>query len=360
MYKILLTGGGTAGHVTPNLALIQAIKKYYPSTQLWYVGTKKGIERALVAQEGIPYFFITTGKLRRYMSLKNLLIPFQLGLGILKSFWICYRLKPTLVFSKGGFVSLPITIAAWMKGIPIIVHESDTTAGLANRLSFPLAQLLCTSFNVMLSKKYHSKTRVTGLPLRQILLKGNTEKGLKFLNFHTQKPILFIWAGSMGSLAINQIITQALPTLLKFFQIVHLCGSIPYSLTQREQRGYRVFDRLPVETLTHVLACTTLAISRAGATALYELLTLKIPHVLCPLPLTASRGEQIKNAQYTEKLGCSTVLYPHLFNVDALIDKVFFCQEHAEAFKKNMEVLALKDGTHAVLTQIFSIQHNRF
>lgn len=355
MLRLLLTGGGTAGHVVPQMALIQHIQTTHPEAVLCYVGSQYGIEKQLINTLNIPYYSIVTGKWRRYLSWRNLLIPFQIIIGLGQSIRICLHFKPTIVFSKGGFVALPIVFAAWVLRIPLVVHESDVVPGLANRVSFPLASQICYSFKIPSKTRYLHKTAITGLPIRKELTQGDPQKGLEFLKFNNKKPILLVWGGSLGAVTINDSVKRLLPCLRQQFQIVHLCGPQKLPMVTNDMGGYRTIEYLETLPLSHVLACADLVISRAGATAIYELLVLHKPHILCPLSTQASRGEQIHNAQYLDSLGLSTVVYPKDFNDVYLLETVHNCYRQLAQWKNKIALFNLKSGTHKVYESLCTV-----
>lgn len=319
MKTILFTGGGTAGHVTPNIGLIQQCLA--EQWQVIYAGSKTGIEKSIIENLKIPYHSIATGKLRRYFSWRTFIEPFVIFLGIVQGFFLCRKIKPNVVFSKGGFVAFPIVVGAWLNRIPVIVHESDLSPGLANKLSFPFAQKICMTFDVAKQHFPADKIVVTGLPFRDALLEGNADKGREFCQFTTKKPILLILGGSLGAAIINQTVRQILPKLLNIFQVVHVCGKGKIDSNLNNQQDYRQFEYIDAE-LADVFACADLVVSRAGANAVHELLRLKKPHVLIPLSKRASRGDQIENANFYEKQGVSRVLLEENLTAESLFNMI--------------------------------------
>lgn len=354
MLKILLTGGGTAGHVLPNIALIQHIQSMQAVSVL-YVGSKTGIEKKLIEQANISYHSIITGKLRRSLSWRNLVMPLQLLTGVIQSYFICRRFKPTIVFSKGGFVALPVVMAAWLYKSPIFVHESDVVPGLANRISFPFAKRIFLAFDPRGKQHYAHKTEVTGLPIRKTLLKGNPLRGRSFLGFHEEKPILLIWGGSLGAASLNNSIAHLLPKLIQDFQIVHLCGVNKKVVQDRKIKGYQAFEYLNIDLLPDVLACADLVVSRAGATAIYELLMLKKPHILCPLSKAVSRGEQICNANYVAQFGLSAVIAPEAFNDAHLLATIKVCIQTLPEMKQKLESFSIHDGAQFIYEALLKL-----
>jgi UDP-N-acetylglucosamine--N-acetylmuramyl-(pentapeptide) pyrophosphoryl-undecaprenol N-acetylglucosamine transferase len=306
MKKIILTGGGSAGHVTPNLALISKLNEE-KNWEIHYIGSKNGIERELINKTKIPYHPISSGKLRRYIDLENIKDPFKVLAGVAQSYRLIRKIKPQVVFSKGGFVSVPVVIGAWLNKVPVYIHESDLTPGLANKIAMKFSSKVFTTFDETLAYLPKEKAVHTGSPIRDAILKGDIKRGLSFLKFNTSKPIITIMGGSLGSLKINEVVRTALPDLLKKYQIVHLCGKgkIDHNLSGTE--GYHQFEYVGDE-LPDILAATNYVISRAGSNSIFEFLTLKKPMLLIPLSRNASRGDQILNAQSFKKKGFASVI----------------------------------------------------
>lgn len=305
MKRIVLTGGGTAGHVTPNMALVpKLIDEGY---DISYIGSYNGMEKKLIEDIGIPYYGISSGKLRRYFDIKNFSDPFRVIKGYFEAAKLLSKLRPDVVFSKGGFVTVPVVLAAKRKKIPVIIHESDMTPGLANKLSIPSASKVCCNFPETVKLLPEGKAVLTGSPIREELFQGKKEKGLRLCGFSNEKPVLLIIGGSLGSVAINRAVRDNLNTLLEKYQIIHLCGRGNLDQNLTETKGYKQFEYVKKE-LKHYFACADLVISRAGANAICELLSLRKPNILIPLGLEASRGDQILNAESFEKQGYSYVL----------------------------------------------------
>ena len=286
MKKIVMTGGGTAGHVTPNIALMPSLQK--AGYEISYIGSKDGIEKGLIEDQKIPYYGISSGKLRRYHSWKNFSDPFKVMKGFFEARQIMARIKPDVVFSKGGFVSVPVILAAKTKGIPAIIHESDLTPGLANKLAIPAATKVCCNFPETVPYLPAGKAVLTGSPIRQELLHGSRAKGKEFCHFTKDLPVLMIMGGSIGSVYINNAIRGCLDDLLKEFQIIHLCGkgNLDESLTNKE--GYAQFEYVS-DNLPDLFAAADLMIARAGANSICEILALRKPNILIPLGKNASR-----------------------------------------------------------------------
>ena len=304
MKRIVFTGGGTAGHVTPNIALFPKLKNM--GYDIHYIGSYEGIEKRLIEDYRIPYYGIATGKFRRYFDLKNFSDPFRVIKGYLEAKKILKTLKPDVLFSKGGFVSVPVVRAAAALKIPCIIHESDMTPGLANSLCIPIAKKVCCNFPETIQSLPAEKAVLTGSPIRAELGKGSKERGLELCGFHASKPVIMVIGGSLGAAGINKLIREALPKLLEDFQIVHVCGKEKIDNLLLNTKGYKQFEYVK-EDLKDLFAMADIVVSRAGANAICELLALKKPSLLIPLPANASRGDQILNAKSFESQGFSMV-----------------------------------------------------
>ncbi len=319
MKKIVLTGGGTAGHVTPNIALLPSLKE--AGYEVTYMGSYDGIEKKLIADFDIPYVGISTGKFRRYLDPKNFTDPFRVvkGYGEAKKFLKEYR--PDVVFSKGGFVSVPVVRAAAALKIPCIIHESDMTPGLANKLCIPVAKKVCCNFPETLELLPAEKAVLTGSPIRAELSQGSKLAGLNMCGFTANKPVIMVIGGSLGSVNVNKAVRQALPLLLEDFQVVHLCGKDKMDNLLLNTPGYKQFEYIKSE-LKDLFAMADVVISRAGANAICELLALKKPNLLIPLPAASSRGDQILNAKSFENQGFSIVIDEDDLTEQLLAEKV--------------------------------------
>ena len=347
MPVIVLTGGGTAGHVTPNIALIESLKLC--DWQIHYVGSNDGVEKNMLATIGVPYHAVQSGKMRRYFSWQNFLDPFKVLAGIAQSYFLLRRLKPHIVFSKGGFVALPVVIAAWLNRVPVIAHESDITPGLANRLSFPFVTKICVTFEAARRHfKNQDKIEVTGTPIRDQLLKGDKSRGLALCGFSPEKPCLLFVGGSQGSARLNAMVRDALPTLTTQFQIIHLCGKDKRSEAHATVPGYFQLEYAN-EPLADLLAASDVVVSRSGANALYELLALSKPHVLIPLSRKVSRGDQIQNARYFEKLGISTVLDDDLLSSHDLVQAIDDVFTHRDELVDKIKALGITSATDHII-----------
>ena len=349
MKHIVLTGGGTAGHVTPNIALLPRLKEL--GYEISYIGSVDGIESKLIPELGIPYYSISTGKLRRYLSAKNISDSFKYLKGIGEAHRLLKKLKPDVIFSKGGFVSVPVSKGAAKLGIPIVIHESDMTPGLANRMSFATAAKVCCNFPETLEYLPKEKAVLTGTPIRQELLSGNADAARKFCGFTDLKPTILVIGGSLGAVAVNDAVRAVLPELLKKFNIIHLCGEGKLDESLTGTPGYVQYTYIKDE-LPDLFALADLVISRAGANAICEICALAKPNLLIPLSAKASRGDQILNARSFEKQGFSKVLEEEELNNELLLDTVNELFENRAAYTQAMKESSMKDSIGAVITVI--------
>jgi UDP-N-acetylglucosamine--N-acetylmuramyl-(pentapeptide) pyrophosphoryl-undecaprenol N-acetylglucosamine transferase len=349
MKKIVLTGGGTAGHVTPNIALLPKLKEM--GYEIHYIGSYDGIEKKLIADYDIPYYGVSTGKLRRYIDPKNFSDPFRVIKGVSEAKKLLKTIRPDIIFSKGGFVSVPVIRAAKSLKIPCIIHESDMTPGLANKLCIPTAKKVCCNFPETVSKLPEGKAVLTGTPIRAELMKGNKEAAYKLCGFNSDLPVLMVIGGSTGSVAINKEIRSSLPKLLKDFQVVHLCGAGNIDNLLIPQKGYKQFEYLKSE-LKDVLAMADIVVSRAGANVICELLALKKPNLLIPLPASASRGDQILNAASFEAQGYSLVLSEEDMDTVSLTDKIYELYCNRNRYIENMSASSQVDAVNKISTLI--------
>lgn len=319
MKRIILTGGGTAGHVTPNIALLPRLREL--NYDIHYIGSYQGIEKELIEQFGIPYHGISSGKLRRYFSLKNFTDPFRIIKGLAEADKLIKTLQPDVIFSKGGFVSVPVVMAGKRRHVPTIIHESDMTPGLANKLSIPSATKVCCNFPETLEHLPKDKAVLTGSPIRQELLSGNKIAALDFCGLTSEKPVILIIGGSLGSVAVNNAVRAILPELLKDFQVIHLCGKGKIDESLQNVNGYVQFEYVQRE-LKDIFALTDLIISRAGANAICEIAALRKPNLLIPLSASASRGDQILNARSFERQGFSVVIEEEELTNEKLLSSI--------------------------------------
>ncbi len=347
--KILLTGGGTAGHVTPNLALLPYLKA--EGYEIVYVGSETGIERTLIEAEGIPYYSISTGKLRRYLSKENVKDMFRVAKGIAEAKKLIKKLQPELVFSKGGFVAVPVVLGAKSNHVPVIIHESDITPGLANKIAMPSARVVCSTFPETLQYVPKGKGVHTGTPIRKELFEGDRQKGLQACGFDGEKPVLLMMGGSLGAVKLNNCLREILPELTKTFDVIHLCGKGNLDAHLREEKGYMQFEYVS-DGLNDLLAAADCIVSRAGSNSISEFLALKKPHLLIPLSAKASRGDQILNAASFEKQGFARVLDEDEMTAESMKAEFFALYENREAYTAAMENAPAGDGVEAVMKQI--------
>ena len=343
MKKIVLTGGGSAGHVTPNIALLPALKN--AGYEITYMGSYDGIEKKLIGDFDIPYVGIATGKFRRYLDPKNLTDPFRVIKGFSEARKFLKTYQPDVVFSKGGFVSVPVVRAAASLGIPCIIHESDMTPGLANKLCIPVARKVCCNFPETMKLIHSDKAVLTGSPIRVELSQGNKLAGLDMCGFSANNPVIMVIGGSLGAANVNKVVREALPTLLTDFQVVHLCGKGKVDNLLLSTPRYKQFEYIKAE-LKDIFAMADLVISRAGANAICELLALKKPNILIPLPASSSRGDQLLNARSFEAQGFSIVLNEDDLTPELLSDKVhelyFSRQTYHDAMSKSGQMDSIR------------------
>ncbi len=356
--RIVLTGGGTAGHVTSNLALIPRLQE--EGYEISYIGSYGGIEKKLAENAGVAYYGVDTGKFRRYKDLKNLTDPFRVLHGVLEARKQLKKLKPDILFSKGGFVAVPVVWAAHLLRIPVVSHESDMTPGLANKLTLPMAAKICCNFPETMKHLPEGKAVLTGAPIRKALLEGSREEGLKMTGFSGEKPVLMIIGGSLGSVAINQAVRALQPKLLGQFDIIHVAGKGNLDESLQETAGYRQYEYLS-DGLRHLYALADIVISRAGANVICELQALRKPNILIPLPKDASRGDQILNAESFRAQGFSAVVDQHEMEADlSLLDRAIQeVWENREKYTAAMAKSGEKSGVEAVLEVLESVRNGR-
>ena len=349
MKKIVLTGGGTAGHVTPNLALLPYLKE--EGLQVHYIGSYEGIEKKLVEDYDIPYYGVSTGKFRRYLDPKNFTDPFRVLKGYSQARKILKELKPDVVFSKGGFVSVPVVRAAASLKIPCILHESDMTPGLANKLCLSAATKICCNFPETVDMLPKNKAILTGSPVREELFTGDKIAALNMCGFTANKPVIMVIGGSQGAASVNKVVRDALPKLLEKFQVVHLCGKDKMDNLLLNTPGYKQFEYLKAE-LKDVFAMADVVISRAGANAICELLTLNKPNILIPLPSSKSRGDQLLNARSFEAQGYSMVIDEDDLTENLLVQKVKELFESKETYIEAMKGSAQYNAIPTIMSLI--------
>ena len=341
MATIILTGGGTAGHCTPHLALLPYLKKDFD--KIYYIGSKNGIEKQIIKNAGIPYYSVDCVKLKRQFSLSNLKIPFTLYKGIKQSNSLIKMLKPDVIFSKGGYVALPTVIASKKHNIPVIAHESDYTIGLANKLSSRYCKKVLTSFQDTANNVKNGE--YVGAPIRKSFFTVDKEKAIKEFGFSGKKPVLLVTGGSQGAKVINNALRNSLSELLYKFDIIHLCGknNIRKDLTQS---GYYQVEFL--NEMEKALAVASVCVSRAGSNTVFELLCLKIPSLLIPLPKGLSRGDQVVNANYFKKLGLVSVLEQENLTSKSLLTAISSLYSNRLTYIKNLNDSNITDASRQI------------
>ena len=349
MKTIILTGGGTAGHVTPNLALLPSLKE--EGYDIHYIGSYNGIERKLIENAGIPYHGISSGKLRRYFDLKNFSDPFRVVKGYFEALKLMKKYKPDVVFSKGGFVAVPVVLAAKHYRVPTIIHESDMTPGLANKLCIPSAKKICCNFPETLKYLPEDKAVLSGSPIRAELLTGDRLAGLQYTNLSAAKPVILVIGGSLGSVKVNNAVRSILPKLLETFQVIHICGKGHIDESLIGISGYVQYEYVD-SPLKHLFAAANVVVSRAGANSICEILALRKPNVLNPLSAAASRGDQILNANSFAKQGFSTVLEEETVNDETLYHAITETYENRRKFVETMEKSHLNNAVETVMNLI--------
>ncbi len=340
MATIVLTGGGSAGHVTPHLAILPYLQKDFD--KIYYIGSENGIEKDICTKANIEYFSVPCVKLYRNLTTKNLKIPYTLLLGINKAKKLLKTLKPDVIFSKGGYVALPTVIAGSKLKIPVICHESDYSIGLANKISSKYASKVLTSFPY--TAKIIKKGEHVGSPIRNF---KNIEKEecYKFFGFNTNKPVLLITGGSQGAVTINNNVRNSLPSLLENFNVIHLCGkgNVDNSLTQK---GYYQAEYL--DKIEYAFSIASVCVSRAGSNTLFELLSKNIPTLLIPLPKGVSRGDQILNAEYFASLGLCSILNQKNLTPNSLYTQIMSVYNNRKVFTANFATHPIKDASRTI------------
>ena len=349
MKRIILTGGGTAGHVTPNIALLPRLKEL--QYDIHYIGSYNGIEKELIEQFGIPYHGISSGKLRRYFSVQNFTDPFRVIKGFGEARKLIKELKPDVIFSKGGFVSVPVVLAAKHYKVPVIIHESDMTPGLANKICIPSAAKVCCNFPETLKYLPSDKAVLTGSPIRAELLSGDRLAGLSYSHLSADRPVILVIGGSLGSVTVNGVIRRILPRLLKDFQVIHICGKGNLDESLIGTAGYVQYEYVDAP-LKHLFAAADLVVSRAGANSICELLALHKPNLLIPLSAAASRGDQILNAKSFGAQGFSKVLEEEALTEDTLYQSIQDLYENRAKYITAMEGSSLTNAVDTIISLI--------
>ncbi|MBB4826040.1 UDP-N-acetylglucosamine--N-acetylmuramyl-(pentapeptide) pyrophosphoryl-undecaprenol N-acetylglucosamine transferase [Sporosarcina luteola] len=353
---VVLTGGGTAGHVSVNEALIpEFIERGY---EVHYIGSYDGIERELIGERrsDVTYHAIQSGKLRRYFSMKNFTDPFKVGTGVLQAFSKLRKLKPDIVFSKGGFVSVPVVMAARMAKIPVVVHESDVTPGLANKLALPMSNHIFTVFEETLKYVPAGKSTCTGPVIRPELFHGDREEGLRLTGLTGEKPIVLIMGGSQGSVVLNEAVRKEIDQIVEKFDIIHLCGKGHFDKELARVKGYTQYEYV-TDALPHLLAASDFAVSRAGSNAIFELMALQKPMLLVPLSAAKSRGDQILNASLFQSLGVAHVISEEELENTQLSNLFFSLAAEKDRLMANMKKYAQTKSPELMVDMILSCKN---
>ncbi|SDZ42692.1 UDP-N-acetylglucosamine--N-acetylmuramyl-(pentapeptide) pyrophosphoryl-undecaprenol N-acetylglucosamine transferase [Evansella caseinilytica] len=346
---IVFTGGGSAGHVTPNIAIINEMDD--SKWDIRYIGSKQGIEKELITKRNIPYYEISSGKLRRYLDAENVIDVFRVLKGCMEARRTLKKIKPELVFSKGGFVSVPVIIAARSLKIPILIHESDLTPGLANKISQRFATKIFTSFEETKQFFPQEKTTVIGSPIRKEILTGDAQKGREFLGFHDGRPVLTMMGGSLGAKKINEAVRESIHELTEKYQLVHLCGKGNRDESMANLPGYKQYEYVN-EELADVLAATDYVITRGGSNAIFEFLALNIPMIIVPLTKKQSRGDQILNAKSFEEKGFAIMLEEEYLTPQTLTTQLENLRQQRETMQRTMAASKQGNGLQSILEEI--------
>ena len=351
--RIVFTGGGTAGHVTPNIALMTPLLA--EGWDVHYIGSNTGMEKGLIAGiDGVTYHGISTGKLRRYFSWQNFIDPFRVVKGYAQARKLINELQPDVIFSKGGFVSVPVVLGAGKT--PVIAHESDYSPGLSNRIAARFTDKVCLSFEDTLAYVPAGKGIFTGTPIRPALYRGSREKALAFTGFSGEKPVLLVMGGSLGAQKLNELVRAALPLLCERFDVIHLCGSGKNDCSCAAC-GYNQYEYIN-EQLPDLFALCDIVLSRAGANSVFELLALNKPSVLVPLPSSSSRGDQLLNATYFEKKHYAKVVDQDKATPESLVEAIEDVFAHRAEYTQRMCEDTRSDGTETILAIIKEAVHN--
>ena len=349
--SIVFTGGGTAGHVTPNLAIIPLIRERIKNLELdvHYIGSETGIEKEMIEKyPDITYHSVRTGKLRRYFSWQNFTDPFRVIGGYFDAKKLMKKIRPAVVFSKGGFVSVPVAAAAHAYKIPVIAHESDLTPGLANKLSARYATKICTTFPDTLDYLPKGVGVCTGSPIRPELFDGNASRARSLYGFDS-KPVILSMGGSLGSAVLNKALRENLPELVKKYNIIHLCGKGNIDeACEKFSSSYKQFEFIS-EELPDALALADFIVSRAGSNAIHEFLALHKPMLLIPLSAAASRGDQILNARSFERQGFSIVIEEETLTNELLLESVQKLYKERDAYISAMKNSSMQDSIKTII-----------
>ncbi len=350
MATIVLTGGGSAGHCTPHLAILPYLKNDFD--KIYYIGSNDGIEKDIISKTDIPYYAVPCAKFSRKFNAKNLTMPFKVISGIMEAGKILDKIKPNVIFSKGGYVSIPTVLAAKQRKIPIISHESDFTLGLANKFSSRLSEKVLTSFPDTAKKLKNGE--FVGSPIRKSIFSVDKKKALSYFNLSGNKPILLVTGGSSGAKTLNSVLREALNDLTLKYDIIHICGK-GNLIQDKVPKGY--IQKEYLDNIENAFAIASIAVTRAGSNTLFELMALKIPCVLIPLPKGVSRGDQVLNAEYFEKIGLADVLEQKSLTKESLIFHINSVYANRFNLIKNFEKYPIKDSSRQISRIIADYVH---
>ncbi|MBE7082811.1 MAG: undecaprenyldiphospho-muramoylpentapeptide beta-N-acetylglucosaminyltransferase [Clostridiales bacterium] len=339
---IVLTGGGTAGHIMPNLALLPLLQKQFD--QIFYLGAKESMEEKIIKNyKNITFVAIPTTKLMRKLTIKNMAIPFKLISSICKTKKILKEIKPNVIFCKGGFVSVPVAIAGKRLHIPVISHESDLSMGLANKIILRFAKTLCVSFKntCHISKK----CIYTGSPIREQIFKGNKNSIITKFKFNQSKPTVLFFGGSLGSKNINNLVEKSLEELTLKYNVLHITGK--NNKTNLKCDGYYAVEF--AEKIEDFFALADIVVCRGGANSLFELLALKKPMLIIPLSKAESRGDQIENAEYFKKMGYAYVMQEHEMSTQKLLENLHNLNQNINKIKTAMSNDTAVDANNKIV-----------
>lgn len=351
MKKIVLTGGGTMGHVSPNLAIIPKFSTIFD--EIHYIGSKNGpekeqIEQLMKSYKNLFYHAIPSTKLTRKSIFKNLALPFILLKSLFQTKKLLKEINPSVVFSKGGYVSVPVTISAGKLKIPLVIHESDLSMGLANKIASKRATTICTTFP-SLSKKFKNGV-TTGSPISPSILNSNKIDAINKYKLNTNMKTITITGGSLGSVAINDAILKILPSISKRFNIIHLTGKgkkVNFAHPNYHQEEFS-------SNIGTIFKASDIIISRAGSNTIFEIATLNIPMILVPLSKKSSRGDQIENANYFKKLEIAEVVNEeNLDSLEQTLDKVV---KNINNYKTALVKQHFKNGLDNLIKEILKAE----
>lgn len=347
---IVFTGGGTAGHVLPTKPVIAQFQER--GDRVVYIGSRSGLEEQLIADWDVEFAEITTGKLRRYLSFENLIDAFRVPIGVMQAWLLLLKLKPNVVFSKGGYVAFPVVFAAWLLRIPVVAHESDLSPGLATRLCTPFVKTQCVSFAQ--TKTRSKRVVITGTPIRAELMTGVATRARDWLGLTSTSKVLVVVGGSLGAEAINLVVHASIEKLAQEFVVIHVCGKGNVEEQLLRVENYFQFEYIN-EQWSDILTLADVVVSRAGANALFELLSMRKPNVLIPLPLAQSRGDQLENAQLAETEGWSTVLPQERCTPESLLETIKSVHENLTQWQAKLETFVVRDSAALIFSEIVEV-----